>query len=170
MTTAIDLLRAQYKQSFDWLQGTMAGVTDDVARYNPPGLAGPIAGQIAHSLTGLDFFILGHAAGGAPLMTSTFAGKAGISEPPPQGDWSDWGEQVQVNLPEIHEYAKAIFEGIDVFLATLTDSDLDREVDLGATGKQTMGWIFNIMILNTYCHTGEIACLKGLQGLKGYPM
>ena len=69
----------------------------------------------------------------------------------------------------MREYTAAVFAGIDDLLAGMEDADLEREVDYGF-GKYSAGWGFNIMLLNTFSHTGEIAVLKGLQGLKGYPM
>jgi hypothetical protein len=170
MTTAISLLRAQYSQSFGWLEGTMDGVTDEVANFNPPGAPMPIAGLAAHIVTAVDFFVLHFAKGGAPLLLSSHADSSGVSEPPPQGAWEEWGNRVQVDLPVFHEYAKAVFGAVDEYLATLSDGDLGNEIDMGPFGTQTLEWVFNIMILNTYSHTGEIACIKGMQGLKGYPM
>ncbi|MCB0090879.1 MAG: hypothetical protein KDE54_23450, partial [Caldilineaceae bacterium] len=61
------------------------------------------------------------------------------------------------------------FAAVDDYLSTLNDSDLAREIEL-PFGKFSVGWVFNIMLMNTYCHTGEISTIKGLQGLKGYPM
>ncbi len=170
-TEATGLLRAQYKQSFEWLEGTMKGSTDDLVSYDPPGTPTPIGAQLAHILTGLDFFVLGQVVGKEPLMMSTFAENSGISEPPPQGgDWGDWGTRVKIDLPKIHEYGKAIFAEIDSYLASIEDTDLHKELDLGSFGKKPVSWVLNIMLLNTHCHTGEIACIKGLQGVKGYPM
>lgn len=167
--SAVSLLRTQYKESMGWLEGTMAGVTDEVAHYAPGGKATPIAGHIAHILTGLDGFVLGQAAGQTPLMASTFAGKVGISEPPPQGDATEWMNTVKVDGEAIHAYGKAVFAAVDDYLATLNDDDLAREIEF-PFGKYSVGWVFNIMLLNTYSHTGEISTIKGLQGLKGYPM
>ena len=166
---AIELMRAQYSQSFNWLEGTMNGVTDEVARYKPAGRPSPIAGQIAHIVTSVDFFLIGAAAGRQPLMLGEFAGKSGISEPPPEGAWGDWGDRVEVDLPKIHEYAKAVFAAIDEYLATLSDDDLERKAEFGPAGEQTIGWAFNVILLNIFSHTGEIACIKGIQGLQGYP-
>ena len=169
--SAVNLLRGQFSQMAGWLEGTMDGVTDEIASYNPPGAASPIAGQAAHAITGLDFFLLGMAAGKQPLLLGSFAGKSGISEPPPQGgEWSAWAENVKVDLPAFHEYAKAVFAEIDSYLASISDEDLQQEKEFGPAGTQTVSWACNILILNTYCHTGEISCIKGMKGLKGYPM
>jgi hypothetical protein len=167
---AVNLLREQYKESFNWLQGTMQEVTDEVAHKVLGERVATIAGHAAHAVSGLDFLILATVAGRAPLMMSSFQGKSGISEPPPQGqDWLAWGQCVKLDLPAFHAYATAVFQAVDEYLASLHDDDLPVEIET-AFGKQTKGWWFNIMELNTYSHTGEIACLKGLQGLKGYPV
>ncbi len=37
-------------------------------------------------------------------------------------------------------------------------------------GEQTVGWVLSVFVLaNCDWHTGEISCLKGSHGLKGYP-
>jgi hypothetical protein len=167
---AVNLLREQYKQSFEWFLGTMQGVTTEVAHHVPAGNVSSIAGQAAHAVSGLDFLVVNAVAGKAPLIMSSHAQSNGISEPPPQGaDWAEWGRTVKVDVPAFQDYTKAVFAEVENCLTTLKDSELDRELDL-PFGKFSVAWVFNIMLLNTICHTGEIACLKGLQGLKGYPM
>jgi hypothetical protein len=37
-------------------------------------------------------------------------------------------------------------------------------------GQQPLGsFLMNLLVLNAAAHTGEIAAVKGLQGLQGYP-
>ena len=70
------------------------------------------------------------------------------------------------------KYAQAVYAASDDFLASLRGKDLDRPVDLSALGlgKSTMLFVIHNGILgNGFTHCGEIACLKGLQGKKGYP-
>lgn len=168
--SAVTLLEELYKQCFEWLEGTMEGVTDEVVHHKAADNVAPIAGQVAHSITGLDMLVVGAVGGKAPLLTSSHATSSGLSEPPPQdGGWGEWGQRVKVDLPVFHEYAKAVFAEVNSTIAGLSDSDLERELDL-PFGKHSVKWVFNIMLLNTYSHTGEVAVLKGLQGLKGYPL
>jgi hypothetical protein len=109
------------------------------------------------------------ARGAAPLCTTTFAGKAGVSEPPPQGfEWGDWAKRVAVDVPALRAYAQAVYASTDEYLATLKDADLDRQIDLGSMGKNSLGWLLSIMAGNADMHNGEIACIKGLKGAKGY--
>jgi hypothetical protein len=87
-------------------------------------------------------------------------------------DWSEWGRRVKIDLASLREYAKAVYAGTDEYLASLSDDDLNRPVDLSALGlgERTVGYILiNGIVGNTFSHSGEISCLKGLQGKRGYP-
>ena len=51
---------------------------------------------------------------------------------------------------------------------SLTDADLARIVET-PFGRPTVLFLVNrALIGHTHSHTGEISCLKGLQGAKGY--
>ena len=59
-----------------------------------------------------------------------------------------------------------------VFLAGLTTADLARTVDLAIVGYGQVPlplFILTFVGGHAAMHTGEISCLKGLQGLRGYP-
>ncbi|MCB0045665.1 MAG: DinB family protein [Caldilineaceae bacterium] len=171
MTTAVELFRTQYKNSLNWLVGTLDGTTSDVFTQIPGDRIPPISAQLVHIFTGADFFVLGQAAQQAPLITSSFADKSGIGElPPPGGDLVEWSRTAQIDRERVLAYGQAVYAAIDDYLASLTDDDLDQMRDLGSMGEQPVSWILNIILLNTFSHTGEISCIKGLNGLKGYPM
>jgi hypothetical protein len=76
---------------------------------------------------------------------------------------------VKVDLSALHAYAQAVFAATDEYLASLNDEALDRSMDLGSLGQFTLGSFLTTMLANVNWHTGEIACLKGFQGAKGYP-
>ena len=104
---------------------------------------------------------------------------SGVSEPMPMPgspDWSEayraWARRVQVDLASLKSYAEAVYAATDAFLASLSDADLDRELDLTAVGfgQQKLSWILNFLVLNHIgTETGEISALKGIQRVKGYP-
>lgn len=177
----ISLLREQVRSLHEYLEGTMEGVTPGEAHWIPPKSALPIGATYAHIVTGEDAIVNGVFRGGAPLFASAFAGKTGLSEPPPGPDprkpgfpdWSGWARTVKVDLPGVRAYARAVYAATDDFLATLRGKDLDRTIDLSflGLGKNTLLYVIHNGILgNGFTHCGEIACLKGLQGKKGYPL
>lgn len=179
-TKVISLLREQLQGAHQFLEGVLEGVTADQTNWSPPGLANPLGATYAHIVITEDGIINGSIRGAAPLFASAWAGKTGFDTPPPSPnpeqpgipDWSGWARQVQVELPALREYAQAVYAASEAHLAALSDADLNRSIDLSALGlgERTVGQLLNTILANTHWHTGEISCLKGLQGLKGYPI
>lgn len=172
----VSSLHGQLKNARQVLEGTMEGVTADHAHWTPPGTANPLGATYAHAVMTIDGMVNGMIAGAEPLFMSA---NVGISEPPPGPDpdnpgfpdWGPWGRRVQVDVPAMREYAQAVYAASDERLASVTDEVLVRTVDLSGygIGEQSVGDLLGTVIANTHWHTGEISCLKGLQGVKGYP-
>jgi hypothetical protein len=168
----VALVRGQLKAAHDVLEGTMMGVTTEMAAWQPPGTANGIGPIYGHVAVAEDALLNGMGRGIAPLMAGSWAGKTGLSElPPADGKWHDWSLRVNIDMTALRAYAQGVFTASDEYLATLQDSDLDVERDFSAMGFGTrpIGWLFSILIANVQWHTGEISCLKGLQGAQGYP-
>jgi hypothetical protein len=176
-THAVSLLRAQFKAAHEVLGGTMEGITSAQAHWTPPGLANPLGATYVHIVVSEDGVFNGALKGGAPLFASSWAGKTGVSEMPPMPGpgveglppWDAWARRVKVDLPALHAYAQAVFAASDEFMASLDDEALNRTLDMGSQGQNMLGSFLSIMLSNVNWHTGEIACLKGLQGTRGYP-
>jgi len=177
--TAIAFIREAAQVGHWYLEGTMADVTAEQAHYAPPGRANPLGATYAHLLCSEDLIVNGMLKQTAPLSISTHAGKTGLSEPMPMPgspDWSAayaaWARRVQVDLAALKGYGADVYAATDAYLATLSDGDLHRELDLSGVGfgTQKLGWMLNLLLLNHVgTETGEIAVLKGIQGAKGYP-
>jgi hypothetical protein len=170
---AIATLRGQYQMAHFWVEGTMEGVTAEQAAWDPPGLAHSAGTNYAHLVVGEDALLSQFIAGKAPLIAGDWAGKTGLSEPPPASlDWEDWSRRVQIDLPALREYAQAVYANTDGILAALTDADLARPLDLSPVklGQQSVGFLVSLMIGNAFAHCGEISAAKGNQGMTGYPL
>ncbi len=168
---ARDLLRQQFRECNEWLAATMQGVTSKQAHWKPPGSANPLGATYAHALLSQD--IVGNVAinGGAPLVATTWAGKVGLSEPPPTEDvaaWGQWARNVKVDLDALRAYGQAVQTAVDGVIMSLTDADLSRTVQTPFGSSTVMFLLAGAIIGHTHDHTGEISCLKGLQGVKGY--
>ncbi len=162
------------------LDATMADVAGDVAAWRPPGTALPIAACYAHVVIAEDGMVSGILKKGLPLFMGAWAGKTGLSAlppgPDPKGgpmpDWSDWARNVTVDVAPLRRYATAVYAASDAFLADMADEELSRPLDLTAfgLGMRTVGFLLiEGLALHASVHAGEIACLKGLRGLKGSP-
>ncbi|NJN93411.1 MAG: DinB family protein [Anaerolineales bacterium] len=179
-TSAVSLLSTQLKAAHDFLEGTMQGVTAEQARWTPPGLANPLGATYAHIALSEDGIINGMLKGGAPLFVTDWEGKVGLQNLPPMpspggsglSSWSDWARQAEVDLPALQQYAQAVYANTEAYLTSLSDEDLSRPVDLSALGlgQHTVASLLSTALSNIQWHCGEIACLKGLQGVKGYPV
>ena len=169
---AVSLIREQVQQAHELLAATMADVTQEQAQWIPPGTANPLGATYVHAVVSQDAAIHAVLQGSAPLFASSWADKTGISEIQPLST-AEWARRVKVDLSALRGYAKAVHEATDAYLATLTDADLARVIDMSqfGMGQLTVGYILNRLILGHIDNmTGEISCLKGLQGSRGYPM
>ncbi len=169
---ATSLLREQIQQAHGFLNATIEGVTAEQAHWTPPGTANPLAATYVHAIASEDLAINMVLKGGAPLYSTEWAEKTGISEVQPLTT-AEWARHVRINLPVTRNYAQAVHTATDAYLATLTDEELTRVLDLTnfGLGQMTVGTILNRMVLghiDNMC--GEISVLKGLQGAKGYPI
>jgi len=162
---AIAFVRQAAQVGHWYLEGTIADVTSDQAHYAPPGRANPLGATYAHVLCSEDRIVNGMLRQAAPLSASTHAAKTGLSEPMPVPgvpNWSEvyaaWARRVRVDLPVLKSYGADVYAATDAYLATLSDADLERELDLSAVGFGTrkLGWLLNLLILNHVgTETGE---------------
>jgi DinB superfamily len=168
---AVETFRAIFKQSHEVLENTLADVDATLLNWQPPGIANSIGANYAHIVTGEDFLVNALMRQGAPLLASSWADKTGLSEMPPiGGGMHEWGQRVQIDLTVLRAYAQAVYASTDEYLASLTDADLQTTLQTQNFGTPTVGWFLGgIVLANLNWHTGEIACLKGVQGKKGYP-
>lgn len=175
MTIATQILVDQLKAVHGALMQTMDGVTDEVAHFMPEGKANPIAGTYAHLIFSEDMFVHGFLNKTQPLFETTFKDKTGASELHPM-EWQEaypkWLREVKLDMKQFQEYAKAVFAETEAYVASFTDEDLEKDVDMSSFGmgsKKTHDFIANILSGHAYSIMGEVAVLKGIQDLKGYP-
>lgn len=171
MSATASTLRDYFKFARNWFEGTMQGVTPELAHWQAGGKTQPIAANYIHVLTSEDLLMNAVIRGDVPLMASTYAGKTGFDEAPPPGNRDDWASHIKVDLDAARGYAHAVYAATDAYLASASDDDLNRMVDLTAMGfgMQTVSFVLDLLLLNIHNHCGEISCLKGLKGLQGYP-
>ena len=167
---AKELLRDQFKTIHQFMDMTIADCTPEVLNKTlDEWTINKIASLYAHTYIGEDMFVQGMAKGGQTLLQSDgWADKLGIEPPSGPGQDDDMAN-IEINLETFREYAKAVSAATDAFLSSSTDEQLSKEVDT-PMGKQPFITFFsNIGVTHVAGHWGEIAALKGVQGLKGLP-
>ena len=169
---AVDMLRETVKECHGWLEETMSNVTEEEADWRPPDLANPIGAVYAHAVIDVDMGFNMWIRRRSPLIATDWAGRAGLSEPHAPPPWHDWAARVRVDLEAFRRYARAVYADVDDYLASLSAGDLDQEIDMSVLGegRRTVGQVItSVAVRHISGHCGEIACLKGLQGRRGYP-
>jgi DinB superfamily len=169
----ISMFKMQIETAHGIVEGTMNGVDEKLCQKLPEGEAHPIGATYAHTVCGEDFLINMALRGGkAPLMMGEWAGKTGVSEPPPApgGDLLAWAKKVQVDLAQARKYAQAVYANTNAYVGSLSAADLDEEMDIPGFGKHPRAYFLNmIAVIHPSNHCGEIAALKGMNGVRGYP-
>lgn len=154
------------------MESTMADVTSDVAHFTDTGKALPVGAAYAHAVISEDVIVATMLAHTTPLSVDNSL--TGLSIPlPSQAEWDKhdaWARSVKVDLVKLKEFAQKVYQATDAYFASLKEEDLDKEMDLGGMGKQTVEFVIsNFVILHIANLTGEVSAAKGFQGKKGYP-
>lgn len=169
----IQLIRDQINTAHDWLEGTMADVTPTMANFVPPGQAHSVGTRYAHAIVAEDTMTHAMLQSGAPLYTTTLAGKTGVADPAKAFESPlEWSRKEKVDIDALKSYAQAVYKATDDYVSKLKDSDLDKEVDLTQVGfgKWSQGaFLITFLMGHARDLMGEISAIKGVQGAKGYP-
>jgi hypothetical protein len=176
MITALQLLKDQIKDARGLFENTSADIQNEHLHKDPGGKAFPLGATYAHLVFSEDAIVQGMMQSKPPLFETDWKGKTGASQPMPPMDeeWSQanekWSKTVTVDFTQLQQYAKVVFAATDNYVNSLTDQDLEREIDLGSWGKHTVAQMLSGFVIgHTWSLAGEISALKGIQGAKGYP-
>lgn len=156
--------KMQLEQAFNLLNMSADGLDDAQYNWAPDGTCNPIAKSHVHALTATDFFVLSAAKGGQMLWMDV-AAAAGL----PAKATEIWRYTGEIPQAAIKEYGQKVQKQAIDFAASLSDEDLDREVETQFFGKQSVAFLVHLAGVHTAGHAGEIAAVKGMQGMKGLP-
>lgn len=172
---AITLITEQLSSAREAFEGTVATIKSVDLNKDPGGKALPLGALYAHLVLSEDMTTQQFLQGKVPLSETDFKGKTGISEPMPPMDsnWESaheaWAKKVQIDFDLLRTYEKAVIASTDAYIKTLTNEELDTEIDLGAWGKKTVAYLlYTFIIGHTNSLAGEISAIKGVHGAKGY--
>ncbi len=166
---AQELLRAQFEQAHQFMEMTIADCSQDTLDKKADGWTINSVGALyAHTVIAEDSLVNGMVRGTQPLLARDgWAEKLGV------GDATPFYGEKKVDLPAMREFAAAVAKETDEFLANASEDDLMKEIEMfgGQNGQKAPAITFLANIVSTHItgHWGEIAALKGVQGLKGLP-
>lgn len=166
---AKDFLQKQIGIQRALADAVIGGVTEEQANCTPPGTCNTIAAILLH-VAGTDDAFTHARAQGKPLLweSGNWAERVGFPMPPGRaGYWAE-ANAATLSLAPILEYQAAMRAALDAYVATVTDDELARTMP-SPFGEQPLYGILGLMVVHASSHFGEIAALKGAQGLKGLP-
>ncbi|MBI5289152.1 MAG: DinB family protein [Chloroflexi bacterium] len=160
----VQYAKLQLEQAFGLVGACAAGMDDAQFNWKPGGTANSCAKTLVHTYTSADFFINGMLQG-KPLLWSSFAGANGL----PANPMEIWGFEGNVPYAKMLEYAQQVQKSVLEYADTLTDAELDREVETNFFGKKPVAFVVQLAGMHAVGHGGDIAAIKGIQGIKGLP-
>jgi hypothetical protein len=161
------LLRGQVAEMHRILEQAIGDCQPAMASNCLPGAKINSIGAIyAHTVFGEDGILHGAGRGITPIYFSGgWSQKVGL-EMPQGGLEPDWNPSIDLGL--FREYAAAVYAETDSFLASASDEDLAREINLGFVPPMPLSTLIaNVLVWHTATHQGEISALKGVQGVDG---
>src|SRR5262249_5493322 len=114
--------------------------------------------------------------GRAPLLATAWAGRTGVATEPPFGpdrSWADWARTTRFDLAALRPYGAAGYAATDERLRRVGWGGGGGARDLSGLGLATksVAWLLTTgWVTNVNLHCGEISCIKGLLGARGYPV
>lgn len=144
-------------------------ITDEQFNWQPPGTISPISAILIHMLAGEDYFIQSVIQGKSPCWdVQEWGRKIGVTMPPAQGRSWDEFKTFKIPVAPVLAYEQAICVATDNYLADLIMEELDRRVNFA--GKELpVAEVLMTLVVHSASHAGEIAAVKGMQGIKGLP-
>lgn len=168
---AIEMIRSLFEETYPLFNGVVDDLTLAELKQTTPGsTVGSIMFVFAHTAIAEDGIVQELGRSGTELFTrGGWDVKLGI-----RADKGFFREEDLASLDEdgwktLRAYAEAVQAETTAFIATLTDADLAREMEIWGSPR-TLGYLMaNYAYFHLLEHTGEMAALKGTMGKKGMP-
>jgi uncharacterized damage-inducible protein DinB len=164
--TYIQQQMANVRQQVD---AVVRDITDEQFTWSPPGTINPISVILVHMLAGEDYFIQTILQGKSRCWEEQEWGrKIGLRTPPEPGRSWDEFKTVNLSVAPMLAYEQVIRGATDDYLADLTAKELDRKVNF-VGNVVPVADVLMTLVVHLASHAGEIAAVKGMQGIKGLP-
>jgi hypothetical protein len=165
--STIVLLKSEFEQMRRHVNGIIQGLTKDALLWTHPGISNSIGTILLHIFHGEDRLIRCELQGISSLWeTDHWSRQIGIADLPIRGqEWTDIDIR-GLQFESLLAYNQAVEMATMAYLNKLSDTDLETRVEIYGNWQSRAETLFSVIIHNT-SHAGEIATLKGLQGMRG---
>lgn len=153
------------------MENVIDGLDSDLLHKTHPGSTTTcIASIYAHAVIAEDQILNGMVMGRAPIFNADVSAKTGVPMKQGPAQEVDWAASIKMDLAAFRAYAKEVYAGTDKILAELDDAKGSEVIDTPFGSKQPrQEFIGNLGVTHMWGHLGEIAALKGVDGIKGLP-
>ena len=170
---SVELIQYALGNAFGILNQVVSDLTQEQADWRPPGIANPVGATYWHTVSSTDEILHAWLSGDAPLKQKDGWQEkvltTSVPEPGEGGDYLAYMQAMRVDLTSLHAYAEAVAGAVQGWLASLTPEELERKLQT-PVGELSVAQVLETFIVwHINAHCGEIAALKGCQGVKGYP-
>ena len=168
----ISSLRGQLKQAHEVIEQAIADLSPEHLHHRGEGsTVQSIAGIYAHTVTSEDYLVNVMLREQPYLFQAGGWGEKAGFDPGTDGLLSEKisASAREADIAVMREYADEVYAATDAWLATLSESDLDRMIHVEwAGGDVSVGQFLGTVIAwHAIHHGGEICALKGYLGGKG---
>jgi hypothetical protein len=153
------------------MEQVVADVSPELLHKTHPGsTATCIASIYAHAVIAEDQILNGMVMGRAPIFNADVSAKTGVPMKQGPAQEAGWAGSINMNLPAFREYSQQVYASTEKILAELDDAKASEMIDTPFGNKQPrQEFIGNLGVTHMWGHLGEIAALKGVEGIKGLP-
>lgn len=163
-------LRGQLTFAHTTLERVVEDLPSDLLHKAIPGSTTPnIAAIYAHAVLAEDNILNGMIMGRAPLFNADLAAKTGVPMNPTPQQNDAWAKSIKMNLPAFREFAQTVYANTDKIVADMDDATAEAIVDTPLGKQPRQEFVGGLGVTHMWGHLGEIAALKGVEGLKGLP-
>jgi hypothetical protein len=153
------------------LDQQMATCTPEAWTHRLPGSSIESIGSIfAHTVYSEDVTVNGMILGKQTIWHSdNWDATTGLSLPKMSTQSPAWAS-LEFDMNHLKEYGNEVKANTEKFFQSLPNADLDRKLNTGFAGEQSVAWAINLLVdWHVANHSGEIAALFGAQGMRGLP-
>lgn len=161
----VEVLLAGWRMNHNVAREVLATTPADVLHERQSKDVNPAGAILVHAVLVEDYFVQGTCNGGPPLAeTGGWSAKTGVEFTETSFQTDDWGDRVRLDVARFMPYVEAVFARSEEFLASLSDADLDREIQAGPQLVPMGHFLSTIAPLHFLTHLGEVTALSGFMG------
>ncbi len=148
---------------------SLQNMTEEQFNWVPGTAANPIRAIAMHAWGAEDYFIQTILQNKSRIFESEhWDEKLGLTNTPGRGRGWDAAVTTQLSLAKALEYYAEVQAATAQYCTNITDEELQKTVLLFKQ-EMSVAAVISRFMLHTTGHAGEIAALRGMQGVKGLP-